>query len=46
MLRRSGATHDVEDTLDEVGGIFPAPREDDLTVRSVTWTPERAGVLP
>jgi len=45
MLRRSGATHDVEDILDEIGGISPAPPEDDLTVRAVTWTPQRTGVL-
>jgi len=46
MLRRSGATHDVEEILDSTGGISPAPPEDGLTVRAVTWTPQGTGVLP
>ena len=44
MLRRSGATHDVEDIYEEIGRISPAPPEDDLTVLAVTWTPQRTGV--
>ena len=43
-LRRSGATHDGEDILEEIGRISPAPPEDDLTVLAVTWTPQGTGV--
>jgi hypothetical protein len=44
MLRRRGATHDVEDIIEEIGRISPAPPEDDLTVLAVTWAPQRTGV--
>jgi hypothetical protein len=44
MLRRSGATHDVEDIFEEVSRISPAPPEDHLTVLAVTRTPQRTGV--
>ena len=44
MLRRSGATHDVEDIFEEVSRISPALPEDHLTVPAVTRTPQRTGV--
>jgi hypothetical protein len=45
VLRRSGATHDVEDIFEEIGRVFPAPPQGDLTVLAVAWTPQCTGVL-